>query len=402
MTDLSEFDRRGRSKQSHPKGWEAGVTYNPEKGGVINSGPLTDEPNEALWSELIADFGLDPATTEVVAGSIQVRAWDANIGGGETQRLRYYRATLKPRENNVVERDDLDATIAEIKKHKPVKTVKNEGKVAFVVIGSDWQAGKAEGGGSKAIAERVLAGIDNTVLRIKELQKAGRPISSIYLVGLGDLVEQCDGYYPMQTFGTDLDRRQQMKLVRQLLVYAVQELSKFGLPVILGAVPGNHGENRSNGKAFTTWTDNDDLAVFEQVAEIFSHNEERYGNVSVPSGAIAEDLTMTLDIEGVIVGFAHGHQFRSGANSQAKMETWWRGQVMGRQPIADAEILFAGHLHHFVISENTGRTVIQVPAMDGGSAWYTATSGSSSPAGMLTLTIGDGVGTRGWSDLLII
>jgi len=37
--------------------------------------------------------------------------------------------------------------------------------------------------------------------------------------------------------------------------------------MVVGAVPGNHGESRRGSKAFTTFEDNDDLAVFEQVAE---------------------------------------------------------------------------------------------------------------------------------------
>lgn len=40
----------------------------------------------------------------------------------------------------------------------------------------------------------------------------------------------------------------------------------------LMVVPGNHGENRnSSGRAFTTWTDNDDLAVFDGVARALTY-----------------------------------------------------------------------------------------------------------------------------------
>jgi hypothetical protein len=56
-------------------------------------------------------------------------------------------------------------------------------------------------------------------------------------------------------------------------------------------------------------------------------------------------------------------------------------QALGRTQVSDAELLCAGHFHHFVMSEGTGRTILQVPAMDGGSKWFTATSGQSSQAG---------------------
>ena len=225
----------------------------------------------------------------------------------------------------------------------------------------------------------------------------------MYLIGLGDLVESCDNFYAQQTFQADLSDREQDALARRLVLYAINSYVDLGVKVLSMGVPGNHGENRRGGKAFTDWRDNRDYATFETVAEILAANPDRYANVSMPiNGLNDDDLTMTLDISGVPVSFAHGHQFRSGANSQAKMETWWKGQALGRTNVADAQLLFAGHLHHFVISESTGRTVIQVPAMDGGSKWFTSTSGSSAPSGMLSIVIGSTVGRRGWDDLKIL
>jgi predicted phosphodiesterase len=339
----------------------------------------------------------------IVPGSIQVRAWDANTGDG-IQRLKYYRATLEPVSETKAQDEQVERLCAQIAKRKPAKPAPpSDTARAFVILASDWQLGKSEGGGSEVTATRIMDSIDRAVVRFKELKKLGRPCRSIYLVGLGDLVEQCSGHYAIQAFSVDLDRRQQMKLARSLLMYAVDQLVSLGVPVILGAVPGNHGENRNaSGKAYTTWTDNDDLAVFETVMEILTHNPERYANVAFPNCLIAEDLSMILDIEGVPCGFIHGHQARSGANAQQKMEKWLTGQIAGRQPISDAEILFAGHLHHLVISEAVGRTVIQVPAMDGGSHWWTSMTGQHAPAGMLTLCVGSQVGIRGWADLLLV
>ncbi|NBV34933.1 MAG: hypothetical protein EBR81_14375, partial [Proteobacteria bacterium] len=136
----------------------------------------------------------------------------------------------------------------------------------------------------------------------------------------------------------------------------------------------------------------------------FLKNPERYGNVTMPQfdGLIQEDLTLTYEMCGVNVALAHGHQFAKSGAAQVKMENWWKGQIMGIQPVTTARILVAGHLHHFVASEATGRTVFQCPAMDGGSKWFTSYSGSSSPAGMLTIGIGTDYGPRGWGDLEIL
>jgi len=400
MTDLSEFQRKAR--KSHPKGFEPGIVWNSETGGSITA-VLDTEPDESIWAMLIADWGLDPARTQVVDGSLQIRAWDAPDPEGGLRRLFYYRATIKPREVQG-DRADIEALCQMVMKRKPKPGVSSDTNAAMLVLLSDWQLGKSEGGGTEATAERVMNAQDRTMARLKELRKVGRGVSTVYLVGLGDLVEQCSGHYAMQEFQTDLDRREQMRLARRRIRRFVYLLVDAGYQVVLGAVPGNHGENRnSSGKAYTTWTDNDDLAVFDGVAEICAANPERYSGVSVPLGAIADDLTMTLDINGVACGFAHGHQFGRGAGgSVSKIENWLKGQALGRQSIGDADILFSGHYHHFVCSESSGRTVFQSPASDGGSYWFTANTGANSPAGLLTLLVGEGCGARGWSDLAIL
>jgi len=399
MPDLSEFERKKRHKDQHPTGWEPSLQWNGKDGTITAC--LENEPDDSIWEQLIADWGLDPSRTMVVDGSLQIRAWDTTRDG-ETIRMKYYRATIKPRDQ-IIDRADIDLLCDQIKKRKPSAIKQKSGSSAFVILMSDWQIGKSENGGSEATINRILTSIDRSIDRFKQLQMYGSVSNEVYAIGLGDLVESCDGFYAMQTFQTDLTDREQDKIARRLILHAIDGFVDAGAKIVAMGVPGNHGENRKNGKAFTDWLDNRDFSAFETVAEIIAANPKRYKNVSIPTNAInSDDLTMTLDIKGIPVAFAHGHQFRSGTNAQAKMESWWKGQALGRTQVADAEILFAGHLHHFVISESTGRTVIQVPAMDGGSKWFTSTSGSSSPAGMVTLLIGAGVGLRGWSDLLIV
>ena len=181
----------------------------------------------------------------------------------------------------------------------------------------------------------------------------------------------------------------------------VDALVDAGYRVVLSGVAGNHGENRVNGKAFTDWEDNDDLAVIEQVGDILASNPDRYSNVSTYLPAM---LSMTVDVCGTRVGFAHGHQMRGGSSQGAatKVEKWWTSQIVGGQPTAPAQVLVTGHLHHFICSEAIGRTHLQCPAMDPGSRWWTEMSGQASPAGMLTFCAGSVYGKRGYGDLEII
>ena len=403
MTDLSEFQRKPRHRLTHPRGFEPGIQWDGRTGSI--TAELPDEPDQAVWDVLIADWGLDPARTQVVDGSLQIRAWDApDPETGGLRRLKYYRATIAPRTDHH-DRADVDALCEKVEKRKPAKAPdRPTTEQGFLVVLSDWQLGKSQevGVGTPETTERILNALDASVRRYKELVRIGRNPGVVYLIGLGDLVEACSGHYDMQTFVSDLTDREQDKLARRLILKAIDSYVDIGATVVAMGVPGNHGENRKNGKAYTNLLDNRDYAAFETVAEITAANPERYRNVHIPTQIINnDDLTMVLDIGGVPTAFAHGHQFRSGANSQAKLESWWKGQALGRTQVADAEILLSGHLHHFVVSESTGRTVIQVPAMDGGSRWFTATSGASSEAGMVSMLIGQEF-TRRWSDLLIL
>lgn len=387
-------DVEAHESRRHPSGWEPGIAWSGDA-GTITTAPLDAEPTGGVWAELVADWGLDPTTTEVVPGTIQVRAWDTHDG----RRLRYYRAALRAK-TDTGERADIEALCAIVMRRRSIVAPIITGDRALLVALSDWQLGKGEGGGTPATTERICAAIDALPARLRELKRSGRAVSAVYLVGLGDLVEQCAGHYPGQTFTTDLDRREQLRLARRLILRAVDTVSPLVPRVVLAAVPGNHGENRNaSGKAYTRTTDNDDLAVVEQVAEVLAANPARYGHVST---VLAESATLVLDVAGVPTAFAHGHKSGGGGHPAQRVEKWWQGQVMGRQPVADASILITGHYHHLIVSEGTGRTMVQVPAMDGGSEWFTDRTGQSSPAGMLTLGVGTAYGPRGWGDLAVL
>ncbi len=391
MPDLSEFAR----KPVHPKGFEPGLQWDGTK-GTLTTGPMSEEPDPEVWDQLISDWGLDPSRTRVVDGSLQIRAWDSSRDG-QPVRMKYYRCTIAPREATV-DRADIDELCRRAMK-RGAPTRKEPGDGAFLVLLSDWQLGKAREryGGTPETVERIEYALGASLARARKLKP-----SCVYLVGLGDLVESCMGHYEMQTFSVDLSDREQDKLARRLILKFVDEFLSLGVPMVCMGVPGNHGENRRNGKAFTDFKDNRDYAVFEQVAEICAANPERYGHVSFPTEALNDDdLTLTLDLQGVPVTFAHGHQFTKGANAQAKAETWLTGQALGRHGPSDAQILVSGHLHHFAMSEATGRTMLQVPAMDGGSRWFQATNGASAPSGMVTLMVGARF-LRGWSHLMIV
>ena len=70
------------------------------------------------------------------------------------------------------------------------------------------------------------------------------------------------------------------------------------------------------------------------------------------------------------------------------MGKWISGQATGRTPVGSADVLLTGHFHHFKANQIGPRLWIQVPAMDGGSAWFRDKSGLESPTGIVSLVVG--------------
>lgn len=394
MADLDEFlnvaqDLReaNRPRRAHPKGWEPGI--DTAKGTLTVQG--TEQPQD--WSVVLANLGLDPAAWRVDESQpVQIRSWDT--AGGD--RLYYYKATVEPLRAAVSV--DVDALVSEVKKAKKTRQKRSQ-KVerALVVCLADWQAGKADFGGPEALVQRLWWLRDAVVERIGELQTLGKPVDALYVVGMGDLIENCgNDHYAMQDFQVALDRRQQVKLVRRMLVEMLTLWAPLFPRVVVSCVPGNHGENRRAGKAYTTFEDNDDLAVFEQVQEIFAANPEAFGHVAwvIPDG----DMSVTLDVAGTVVGFAHGHQFRGSGKPQQKAENWWRAKAASRHRIGDADVLVSAHYHHLTLVEDGPRTWMQCPAMDGGSRWFEEQGGPRTRVGTLTFLCS----ADGWDEMKVL
>jgi hypothetical protein len=372
-----------RPTRSHPDGWEPGVRWDEatRTGGITIS---TNKPSPQ-WDALLAEWGFDPALFEVADDTIQFRTWDANIGEGNVQRFYYYKAQIRAKRPEVD--SDLAALVDEVRKRKPRPVAALEGDRSLVIALSDWQIGRE---GTEEATQRILRLIDEIPALWREYVKQGIPLTDIVLVGLGDLIEGCSGWYPAQAFTIEFNAREQRTLARRLLVKVIEAALTVAPTVRVVVVGGNHGENRnSEGKPYTDSSDNGDVEIAEQAAEVFAANDALRDRVAfvVPR----DELAITIDVHGTIVGLTHGHLGRSGGNSTAKVESWWKGQALGMKPIADATLLLTAHYHHLALMTHGPRTHIQAPAMCGRSAWFDDVTGvGDSPAGTLTLVVGGG------------
>lgn len=374
----------------HPQGWEPGLVMEGES-GTLQTGPLTRTPND--WNELLAVWGLDPEKYEVIE-PVQYRAWDANIGGGEIKRMFYYRARIQSR---LVGGRDVEEIFETIKHYKARRPDVTSGELAFVWCIADLQIGKGDGDGTPGTVQRFLDGIAAIKKRVADLRQVGRSIGTLYVAGLGDCVENIAGHYATQTFATDLNMTEQVRVIRRLIVRGVFELAPLFDRVVMLAVPGNHGEAvRHKGKAITPAADNWDVECFTAAYEVISQHPD-FGHVSlfVPEG---NNLDLTVDMAGTIVTLAHGHQFPAGNSKMCGAQRWWADQAHGMQQPGESTLLLSGHLHHFKIERTGFKTYIQAPSLDGGSEWWRNLTGSNTPPGILTLVVGDG----NWQDLEIL
>ena len=390
------FQNAKRLKGNHPKGWEPRIDTS-KKEIVSKPQKKAGNPQDHRWDKYLEELGFNPDEFEIIE-PFEIRSWDSNTENGK-DTFYYYKAKIVSK-YAVNDRDfDFKALLSEIKKSKPkAQTIK--GKSSMIVCLSDWQMGKRDGDGTKGIVARIEQMIPDVTARIKELRKSGVDLANLYVVGLGDIVEGCEGFYPMQEHSVEYDLRRQKMIARRLLVKSLKEWAPLFKNVVVACVPGNHGENRKNGKAFTTFGDNFDVAIFDEAAEIFQENPAyKHVKFVIPEN----DLWLTLDVSGTIIGLAHGHQFRTGGRySHQKAVAWLSGQAFGMTEMGDADILISGHFHHLFVVNEGKRTLMQCPSVDGGSEWFENMTGKSSYAGTLTFSITPGKTQLQWDNLKVL
>lgn len=363
--------------------WTPGADWDGSSGEVRTAAYVGD--TAPAWDDVLAHFGLDPAVFAIVE-PVRISVWDAQTKTG-IQQLRAYRARVVRRSESAG--FDADDMIRQIRRHKR-RTKVPTGTEALVVVLGDWQIGKPDGDGTVGTVQRVLDAIDGVTDRVRELRKIGRGLGELAVLGVGDLLEGCSGFYANQPFTVELDRREQTRVVRRLLVQALTQWAPLFDTVQVSTVAGNHGEHRnvsSGGKAKygTTVSDNDDLAVFEQAAEVLDANPDAYGHVKFGVGG--DPLRKVISVAGRRIALTHGHVTRGSGNAESKLQHWYQGQVAGQQ-IAPVDVLVSGHYHHLRLAQWGPTTWMQCPAMDGGSDWHATATGDDSPAGMLTFTTG--------------
>ncbi len=400
VSSLDEF--KAPSEPPPPKGaWPVRVEEYENVAVAHGSVPTSSaHPDERT---LIEGWGLDPEAWRIIDGTLVANRWQAMTGGANDQVWMYqYKARLE----RIVPilRADVKDLFRRIRAKRPTPD-RPSGELTFLLAIGDTQVGKGDGDGSAGTVDRWRSSLARQAARIKLLRRLGYTVGGIAVVLMGDLRESCTGNYSSQQFTTDLTETEQLAVLEHLIYETIFELVPLADRFDVAAVPGNHGEVRDGGHDYTRPSDNHDVAVVQTVHrgtvqndnEALSHIRWHY-----PEG---EELTVTLDLSGVRVAFAHGHQFkRGGSLPAAKAQEWWRGQAHNQTLPGSATLLLSAHYHHLLVAQSGTKTHIQIPALDGGSQWWFNRTGDFSPPGMFSCLVGDELGPHncGWTEPIVL
>lgn len=369
-----------------PKGWEAKVEFDGEKGEVVTL-PQTDG-NITDFSQILAESGFDPEEFEI-EGKVRFSKWQVYDG---THRTSYRFQVVK----KTPETFELTTLFAEVKQNAQIASIteylnprpEKKSNRTLIVPFSDLQAGKVGSrGDSQALIERVLEKKEKLAKYIKEQNCS----EAVFLDG-GDVVESFENT-AQQGFTNDLSIMQQLDLAGTLVQEFITLLAETHDKVIVGGVPSNHAAWRKGKDILGRPSDDWGLFLLKQIQKAYTLAPEAYGHVEFLYPGEWEK-SLNIPVQGLDIGLVHGED-----SSLAQMENWWAKQVHGNSPIAQSDILITAHYHTLGLKPS-GRSAkngkqkywIATPTLDNGSDWWANKSGSDSDPGLMAFVVDSEIG----------
>lgn len=379
LEDMVNLPAKQDKRVVAPKeSWRPHLELDADGGYFVSSPRKPDEsPDHA---ELLAEFDLNPS--DWIVTNVRRSKWQRYDG----EWLEAFRVNLAP----VSARDELfgipEQLEAEIKKWRPSKAAKpSHGDLTAMFVSSDMQWGKVGGDGTEGTIRRSFTAIEESLRRWKELKPRG--IGQIALPQLGDCVE--GNVSQGGKLRTDISMTAQIRLGRRMLLEWVKAFAPLTDRLLIPVVPGNHDE--PHRQVLTDPMDSWQVEIVAQVIDICRENP----SLQHVEGVFAErdNSTLTVNLSGEHVAFAHGHQIRN-------PEQWFAGQALGQTAVGSANLLISAHFHHYQVRQFGPRLWVQIPSIDGGSPWFKDRRGLNAPSGLVSMVVGDGYDPR--RDLVVL
>lgn len=385
-----------------------GKATTDEDGGEFVSVVLSEPIMGNNFEHVFTLFNLDPTLYEIVDSTVRMSTWQQSkaLEDGTRDLVQLYSYSCRFRKVRAADLKDGSADFEARRERVLAWTPTyelvgggDEDATTFVVNWADWQLGKSEAGGVAATEARVLDSFQKCVTRIQELRACGRNIEGIAIVNMGDPLEGCMGNYASQTFTVELTQREQLLLGMDLFQQGILTLSQMADKVDVIGVLCNHGEwNRVDGKSVTSDSDNAGGFLLDAVKRVVSARGDM-GHIewTIPH----DEMVVMRELSGVHNAFTHGHKIPSGTLKSE--EGWLQNQSIGllRSQGAEPAIWTTAHKHHAFVYDFGPWHRIQCSALDGGSKWYTDSSGKWSTPGTTTYLVGKHTDRR-FSDYEIV
>lgn len=336
--------------------------------GVVETPAMRGEVD---FDTILRTCGLDPDEYEIY-GNPKVKRWEAQTPDG-VEWLSSYGISVRKRPDRSVDVADLVAAIHEPTSPPAEPATQLDGLPTVFAVG-DTQLGKPDGDGTEGTVRRFKASVDNAVRLYQD-----SPTESVLIAFLGDLVEGFVSQGGKVAGYSELTLTEQLRLMRHLALYAIQQFRDVCDNIHVVTAPGNHGE-ALRAPFSTKPSDNFDTDVIRSVQEAFDLAGVDGLTFYYPEG---EELAVAVELGGVKILAHHGHSWRPGKHFQ-----WWEGQAFGRRTGWDAQYLLSGHLHHLHIEASSDRLFIQVPAMESRSDWWANRTGQTGNPGAIYMIPG--------------
>lgn len=352
--------------------------------GVLKTGSLEQALSDLSPEEILRKFGHDPEQVEIV-GTLKER--HSQYWSRDKEQMLWKHTYAFALRRTVAEGASIDpvALLKELDlSAQPAKdNFSHLPESSFVLDWADWQTGKSEGGGTAEFIKRFDQSILMAKSRIAELRSIGRGLQELVIIGGGDMVEGCV-IYPQQSFGIDMNRREQIRFTVGAILKGIYELAPMFKSVRVVVVPGNHGEHRINGNR-TEIGDNDDLLVFE-MAQVALELDKTMKHVTFE---IAErEISLATEIQGWIYGITHGDVFGRGSGAVAnRVFNWYKTMAANRHPVGASDVLVTHHFHHEATADWGSTLWVQNPALDGGSNYFKEALGYDAKSGMASWVV---------------
>jgi predicted phosphodiesterase len=363
---------------------EKGMPATFRAGSIKKDGVLTAatgaKPSdfEATHDNLLRDRGYDPAEWRIT--SVTDSEWDVQTKAG-IDTFQAFKFTAVPRGAGEAESPDIDELLAIVNEPRSLGRCRGKRGGAWVHALGDLQLFKIDGDGVEGTLRRVLASIDNGLARY--VLDDERP-AHVHIAWLGDCIEGFVSQGGKNAWRTNGTLTEQVRLLRRIMLYAIDAYAPHASRVTVVSVPGNHDEamrHPVNTRSDDSWA----VDALVAVADAIKLNPDKYGHVEayVPG---PDEQDVTLEVGGLVVTHLHGHQFRIGREWE-----WWKGQAFGGQQAGLAKLMLFGHQHHYSLSTKGDRMYVCVPALELESTWWKHKTGETGAPGGLVFTISDGV-----------